>query len=146
MQVLLTGIAGAGYHAIIDDADAPLVTRYSWHYRDGYAVSKYFDPLLGKRRTIQMHRLVMGVEDPFVLVDHKDRNRLNNTRENLVLSTPKENSNNMATNRILTGFGESKTMAQWADDPRCEVSYGVLCGRVRRTPDAPLEVMLRRLE
>lgn len=29
-------------------------------------------------------------------------------------------------------FGERKTLQEWADDPRCGVSYGVLCKRLAR--------------
>jgi hypothetical protein len=77
-----------------------------------------------------MHRLITGTTDPFVIVDHKDRDRLNNTRDNLREFTPKQNANNMATNRRLKAFGEERTMAEWADDPRCSVSYFCLAGRI----------------
>lgn len=33
------------------------------------------------------------------------------------------------TNRTLTAFGETKTLAQWAKDPRCQASYPTLLTR-----------------
>jgi hypothetical protein len=129
MRVWLTGVHGAGKAAEVDPEDFELVSKYSWCLRDGYAVTKTRLPN-GKRVTLQMHRLITGTTDPFILVDHKDRNRLNNCRSNLREVTPKENANNMSTNRHLTAFGETKTMAQWADDPRCSVGYYVLSGRI----------------
>lgn len=45
--------------------------------------------------------------------------------------TPKQNANNARTNVRLTAFGEEKTMAEWADDLRCVVSYTALQHRVR---------------
>jgi hypothetical protein len=34
--------------------------------------------------------------------------------------------------RMLTAFGETKSMTEWAADTRCVVSYGVLSLRIRR--------------
>lgn len=46
--------------------------------------------------------------------------------------TTKEQNNNQTTNRILTAFSESKTIAQWSEDPRCQVSYDCLRLRINR--------------
>lgn len=40
------------------------------------------------------------------------------------------NANNKSTNIVATGFGESRTIAQWARDARCVVSYETLKRRV----------------
>lgn len=143
MLIALGGVVGAGLFAEIDDEDAPIVTRYSWSYRDGYAITKYYDPVEGRRRTLQMHRLVMREEDPFVIIDHEDRNRLNCKKGNLRRFTPKQNANNMATNRRVIAFGEEKTVAEWADDSRCKVSYSILIGRLRRWGETyPAEALI----
>ncbi len=139
MKVWLCGTYGSGKYAEVDTEDYELVSKYSWHYRDGYAVTKTRLPN-GKRVTIQMHRLITGTTDPFILVDHRDQNRLNNVRSNLREVTPKQNANNMSTNRRLVAFGEEKTMAEWADDPRCSVSYFCLAGRI--TMGFPIEISI----
>lgn len=145
MKIWLSGNYGAGKAAEVDTEDFELVSKYSWHYRDGYAVTKTKRPD-GKRVTLQMHRLVMGTTDPLVIVDHKDRNRLNNTRDNLREFTPKENANNMVTNRRLIAFGEERTMAQWADDPRCSVSYFCLSGRIAAGFPVELSILAKQGE
>lgn len=126
VQVPLRGGPGRGKYAVVDEQDFPLVSTFNWHYRDGYAITKK------NGRDLRMHRLIADVHDPSVLVDHKDRNRLNNTRDNLRSFTPKENANNRSDNRRIQAFGEWLTIAEWADDPRCEVSYDVLYGRIRK--------------
>jgi len=47
--------------------------------------------------------------------------------------TPKENSRNRRGLHLVTAFGETKCMAAWLDDPRCEVkSRGALGERLKR--------------
>lgn len=47
----------------------------------------------GSYRLVSMHRLLMG-EPHGLFVDHKDGNGLNNTRGNLRVATPQQNSQN----------------------------------------------------
>lgn len=42
----------------------------------------------------------------------------------------KVNNNNKRNNRVLRAFGELKTLAQWAEDYRCAVSYSTLIQRL----------------
>lgn len=79
-----------------------------------------------------MHRFIMDVTDPDLIVDHKDRNRLNNTRENLRVINYIENANNRTDNVFIECFGESKTIADWSRDPRCVVTYDALRARFRK--------------
>jgi len=46
--------------------------------------------------------------------------------------TVKANNRNKRSNRILTAFGESKCLSEWADDSRCSVPLGTLDSRLRR--------------
>lgn len=77
----------------IDDADWDLVKQYRWYaqkHTDGnnwYAIST-------DSKRIKMHRLILGLPAKVPLVDHKDRNGLNNRRENLRICTPKQNRGN----------------------------------------------------
>lgn len=47
--------------------------------------------------------------------------------------TPKTNGNNRRDNVYMTVFGETKTMKQWSEDPRCVVSYMALRQRVSKS-------------
>lgn len=44
----------------------------------------------------------------------------------------KENMRNMRGNRSLTAFGESKCVAEWADDPRCIAGYYLTWQRIHK--------------
>ena len=126
LQIKLNGVNGAGKYAFVSPEDYPNVMRHSWYYRNGYALSKI------NNKETRMHRFIMDVTDPDLIVDHKDRNRLNNTRENLRVINYIENANNRTDNVFIECFGESKTIADWSRDPRCVVSYDSLRARIRK--------------
>ena len=135
LQIALSGKAGAGKFAKVSKEDYGMLIRYSCNYRDGYAITKI------NRKEVRMHRLVLGVEDPEILVDHKDRDRLNNQRTNLRKFTHTENSNNRTTSRHIIAFGETKTVGEWAVDPRCECSYNVLLKRLDKEIDPEIAIL-----
>ena len=86
--------------AVIDKKSYHLVKRYSWfRNRKGYAVAS--DCYNGKRRTICMHRLILGAVDfdSSYEVDHGDQNVLNNVERNLSLVTRIINQQNRKKNR-----------------------------------------------
>jgi len=79
-----------GYSTVVDDEDFDrLVAMGKWCYSDGYARKR--DKTT--RKTIKMHQVILGVKYPLE-VDHRDQNRLNNTRRNLRPSTRRENQGN----------------------------------------------------
>lgn len=51
--------------------------------------------------------------------------------ENCRFVTRSQNQRNSRYNKIIAAFGETKCLADWADDPRCKVSYDTLGGRLR---------------
>ena len=124
LEIKLNGLNGIGKYAIVSPEDYPMIARHSWYYREGYALAK-----IGNKE-IRMHRYIMDVRDPDLIVDHIDRNRLNNTRENLRVINYLENANNRNDNVFIECFGESKTIADWSRDSRCEVNYDVLRSRI----------------
>ncbi len=80
-----------GQIAVIDAADAALVGQRSWSLnRKGYAVAFW------NRRTVTMHRFILGLTDRGTQVDHANRNKLDNRRSNLRPCTPLQNSGNSA--------------------------------------------------
>ena len=129
-EVYLGGVLGAGKFAKVSLEDYPLISQYSWHLnKAGYAVTKI------KGRHKAMHRMVLGTSNPYVFVDHIDKDRLNNTRNNLRELTPKENANNMKSNVKISAFGEEKNIGQGVEDSRCEVSYAAFYNRLNKGID-----------
>ena len=74
MQIQLT----QGYSASVDESDYEWLSRYKWHYKNGYAARSED----GVR--IWMHDMILGVNQS---IDHIDRNGLNNSRSNLRLAS-----------------------------------------------------------
>ena len=74
-----------GLVTVVGDDDFQLVSKHKWHAvkhgRTHYAVSNI--KINGKYTTVQMHRLILGVTDNEISVDHIDGNGLNNRRKNL---------------------------------------------------------------
>ena len=78
-----------GAVAIVDAADAQLV-RGRWYLQSaGYAARTV--SINGRKRCQLMHRIITAAPDG-MHVDHRDGNRLNNTRANLRLCTHAQNS------------------------------------------------------
>jgi hypothetical protein len=46
--------------------------------------------------------------------------------------TGKQNCRNRSNNRLVTAFGETKSVMEWVDDPRCIVTFNQLHDRLRR--------------
>lgn len=81
------GGKGTGSYALIDCADWPLVSKYSWVLDShGYAMAHN----KGKRGAIYMHKIIGGPG----LVDHINRLRLDNRRSNIRRGTNSLNSLN----------------------------------------------------
>jgi hypothetical protein len=78
---------GDGFYAYVDAADYEWLNQWTWHLYNGYAVRRE------NNRVISMHRQIMqapkGME-----VDHKNRNKVDNTRENLHICTHAQNARN----------------------------------------------------
>lgn len=86
---------GGRFVAVVDPEDVGQVTRYSWHaLRRGhtrYAKATLRSAEDPKGGTILMHRLILGVVDPGIQVDHRDGDGLNNRRSNLRICSREEN-------------------------------------------------------
>ncbi|MBK9976219.1 MAG: HNH endonuclease [Planctomycetes bacterium] len=81
-----------GMVATIDDGDAELVQRFTWH-ADKARSTWYAQTTLGRGKTLRMHRLIM-VPPPGLVVDHINGNGLDNRRANLRVVTPAVNAMN----------------------------------------------------
>ena len=89
-----------GYVALVDDEDYECVAQYKWCalVRPKTVYAKRAE---GSSRgpnthtTHLLHRFILGITDPKVNVDHKDRNGLNCQRYNLRIATKSQNAGNV---------------------------------------------------
>jgi len=80
-----------GYVAIVDDDDFEHLSGYRWYqHSHGYAVHTYTEN--GKRVQLYMHRVIMKPKSG--VVDHRNRNPLDNRKKNLRCCTQRENAMN----------------------------------------------------
>jgi HNH endonuclease len=92
-----------GRVALIDDADFALVSGIKWsllnhsHSATCYAKSTTTSDD-GRRSTLLMHRIILGVTDRNTFVDHANRNGLDNRRTNLRIATRSQNGANRVIN------------------------------------------------
>jgi hypothetical protein len=81
-----------GYVAIVDDEDFDLVAKFKW-----YAFGKRKKIYAGRSPgtgLLSMHRVILGITDPKIQVDHRDGDGLNNRRYNLRVATNAQNEAN----------------------------------------------------
>lgn len=78
---------------LFDLEDLPLIKgRDSWYEdKDGYLVSSYY--FNGTRRFVRFHRIIMHAE-PQQCVDHINKNKADNRKQNLRLCQRSENDRN----------------------------------------------------
>lgn len=91
--------------------DYSVVSNYCWHLTvDGYVATNIKDGV------IKLHRLLMNFPDG--IIDHKNRNKLDNTRDNLRIVTDQENAINSSISKRNTsgiiGVFFSKEKHKWA--------------------------------
>jgi HNH endonuclease len=83
---------------LVDDDFHSKANQYVW-FRRGHGTRNIYacrqEKLRkGKYKPILMHREIMGIDDPAVLIDHIDGNGLNNCSSNLRLANRAENGRN----------------------------------------------------
>lgn len=109
-----------GHVAIVDDEDFDRINAFNWR------VLPSGDNLYGSRTVqkdnksvnIMMHRIILGVTDSEVQVDHKNGNGLDNRKENLRPSTRNQNMRNQTRKRSnntsgYRGVSFEKSSGKW---------------------------------
>lgn len=117
-----------GMVVIVDAADYEWLNQWRWYAlktsRSGaYGAARTIYVPGSKCRTVLMHRVIMGDDDPR-LVDHVDGNQLNNTRANLRFCTIRQNNFNRkhekgSSSRYKGVFWE-KSRKKWKSGIRCD--------------------------
>jgi hypothetical protein len=83
----------------VSPADLPLVRPFRWRWNGHYVISA---PQKNRiRKTILIHRVILGVTDRSITVDHRDLDTLNNRRSNLRLASQSQQmANSRKPNRL----------------------------------------------
>jgi hypothetical protein len=114
-EIVLSG----GFVALVDDEDFDNLNKYKWHIQK----SKYVNYA---RRTengkpVLMHRFIMGVTDPKILVDHRKGDGLNNQRSNLRIATRSQNNTNRLRYKNLTSKYRGVSWSNQNGDWRAQI-------------------------
>lgn len=110
-----------GKVALVDDADFDWLNQWKWFVLKDkytyYARRNLPAGINGKRSSILMHRLILGVTDFQIEVDHKDHNGLNNQRNNLRQASKSENLANQVSHRETSSkyLGVSLVKSKYKD-------------------------------
>ena len=101
---------GSGFYAYVDAADFDWLNQWTWHLCGGYAARRQ------NGKVISMHREIMQAPKGMV-VDHVNRNKLDDTRANLRVCTRQENARNTdkrrGTSSRFIGVSRRKHSDKW---------------------------------
>ncbi len=131
-KIPLTGKNGSGQYTIVDDDTYKKYGHLKWHLSDtGYAVRR--NTINGKKKTIRLHRLVINCPQDLV-VDHINRDKLDNRRSNLRCVSQKENMNN--TERVENAKGYYKSNSEISNVNKWVVDFQGICNTFKSEDEA----------
>lgn len=90
------------YFAMVDDEDYDWLNKFNWNVNKTGRKTDHYRAMRAKTEEvpfIYMHRMILNITDPKILVDHKDHNPLNNQRYNLRLCNGRQNSCNATSSK-----------------------------------------------
>jgi len=91
-----------GKFALVDDEDFERVSRYKWQFGSyGYAVANIWNKNTKTHSHTRLHRFILNAERG-TQIDHKDLNKLNNTKSNLRFCNTSQNMLNAGVYRTNT--------------------------------------------
>jgi hypothetical protein len=119
----------SGECVTVDAQDAHLLDEYTWRLSNaGYLIANVGT---GKtRRTVGLHSLIKQTPAG-LLTDHRDNNPLNNTRDNLRICTPTQNSANRRKSANCSSQYKGVYFNKPADSRARWMAYIVENGRMR---------------
>jgi hypothetical protein len=141
--------------AKVSDSDFKELNKYKWQAFDNHGYGWYARTTNMHSDTpsmVFMHRFILGVYDPKKKVDHKDRDTLNNQRDNLRIATTSQNAANKKSCKNSTSkfLGVSKrtitekrkekiyTYFYWVSTIKV-LNKNFFCGNFPYTPEGEIE-------
>lgn len=109
-----------GKFALVDDEDYEELNKWKWYaakHRNTFYAQRT-DRTNGKK-TVKMHRFILGITDINILTDHADGDGLNNQRNNIRKATGSQNMWNRRPNKNSTSkyigvsFDKDKRRKKW---------------------------------
>ena len=106
-----------GKHTLVNQSDPSLIEHFNWYYADGYAAVAV--EVNGKTEKIRMHQLLLDTgfmvgKGQGNVVDHMNRDKLDNRRDNLRITSQRDNGKNKSNNSSgLTGVYFDKSKDRW---------------------------------
>lgn len=90
MRIIKARIKGELFaDVLIDDEDYDIISQFTWKINtSGHVQTIRFG------KTILLHRFILNISDPTIIVDHRDRNKLNCQKYNLRQTDHKGNARN----------------------------------------------------
>lgn len=105
----------------IDNEYVEKCSKLTWHYAKNKD-SKYIQTRI-KGKMIKLHRYIMNIDNSNIIVDHKNRNTLDNRKDNLRVCNYQENSFNKSIRSDNTsgvvGVDYNKNAKKW----RAKIKY-----------------------
>lgn len=133
-----------GKFALVDDDDFERINAHKWYAQKNinrgvwYARRRIWHPDTKRQSLVSMHRYILNLNDPAIIVDHIDMDGLNNTKANLRVATNSQNQANRTGKKtgvtsaykgvhwcktkqkwvatISLGDGKSKTLGHFTDE------------------------------
>lgn len=112
-----------GQFALVDDEDYEKVIQFgSWFAFKGKDKNTFYaqKSVYRERKTYLMHRFILQIADPKIIIDHRDKNGLNNCKNNLRMATGTQNNANATSAKNSTsqylGVYWYKTRRKWKSE------------------------------
>ena len=84
-------LSNSNLYTLVDDEDFERVSRYKWRKHKDSRTNYFTVRGSVNSKEVYLHRFILGLDKTKKVVDHIDRNTLNNQKSNLRLVTQREN-------------------------------------------------------
>lgn len=131
---------------LVDEDDYERTVKHPWGVLKCissdvlYVKCRGIDPLR-PRKYFALHRFILGIDDPKVFVDHKNGNGLDNRKDNLRISTNRDNCRNRGKQKNNTSGFKGVYLIKSSSTYRCSfyIREGLkrkhICSKTYKSPE-----------